>query len=109
MANQLPDQVLKSLALMGANLRQARLRRKETQEQFAQKIGISRQSYNEMEKGISTMSIGNYAMALWVIGMSDDLAEIAHPDRDTQGKVLEYENNPERIRPSRRDLDQYNF
>jgi DNA-binding XRE family transcriptional regulator len=104
-----PETVLKSLSMMGENLQVARKRRKESQEQFAQRMGVSRKTLIEMERGSPLVAMGTYAMALWTIGMSEDLSEVAHPDRDIQGKVAEREANPQRVRPERPGNERYNF
>ena len=104
-----PEDVLKSLHTMGYNLQVARKRRKESQEQFAQRIGVSRKTLIEMEHGSPLVAVGTYAMALWTIGMSEDLAVVAHPDRDIQGKVAERESSPQRVRAGQHDTERYNF
>jgi transcriptional regulator with XRE-family HTH domain len=97
------------LKLFGENLQTARKRRGETLEQFAKRIGITRQTLAEMERGAAGVAIGSYAMALWVIGMTDDLAQAGHPDRDIQGKVAEREGMPQRVRERSSDRGRYEF
>lgn len=109
MDNKLPAEVEERLSLLGENLKLARRRRRETQTDFAKRIGVTRQTLAEMERGSPLTTIGNYAMALWVIGMSEDLAQIAHPDRDIQGKVAEREMDPMRVRGEAPDTERYKF
>ena len=53
----------KVLQILGNRLRDLRLGRDETQEVFAARIGISRQSYNKMENGAPTTPIGHWLIA----------------------------------------------
>jgi transcriptional regulator with XRE-family HTH domain len=49
-------------------LKQARLARNESQEVFASRIGLSRQSYAKMEKGSATIAIGYWLIASDLLG-----------------------------------------
>lgn len=53
----------KVLQQLGERLREARLQRNESQEVFAARIGISRQSYNKMENGAPATPIGHWLTA----------------------------------------------
>ena len=53
---------------LGKRLKQARLLRNESQELFAQRLGITRQSYSKMEKGSPRTPIGNWLMASSILG-----------------------------------------
>lgn len=103
------EEIARSLTSLGSNLKIARVRRQETQEQFAKRIGTTRQRVAEMENGSPNVTMSNYAKALWAIGMAEDLSEVAHPDRDIQGKVSERENDPQRVTSERRNTERYNF
>ncbi len=59
------EAILKQLA---KRLKEARLSRNESQELFAQRLGISRQSYSKMEKGSPQTLIGNWLAASSVLG-----------------------------------------
>lgn len=52
-----------TLSNLGNRLREARLARNESQETFAARIGLSRQSYSKMEKGSPTIAIGHWLAA----------------------------------------------
>jgi len=51
------------LLAMGSRLKEARLARNESQEVFAQRIGLSRQTYSKMEQGAATVPIGHWLNA----------------------------------------------
>jgi transcriptional regulator with XRE-family HTH domain len=68
------------LTQMGAQIRAARLRRRLTSVQVAERAGISRQTLYAIEKGASTVSLGNYAHTLLVLGLEKDLLQLAADD-----------------------------
>jgi transcriptional regulator with XRE-family HTH domain len=70
----------KILSELGENIRLARLRRKLSTEQVAERAGISRPTLYEIERGKSTVSIGNYAQVLSVLGLENDLVNVAKDD-----------------------------
>jgi len=59
------DSLLKQL---GERLKEARLSRNESQELFAQRLGITRQSYSKMERGSPQAPIGNWLAASNILG-----------------------------------------
>ncbi len=65
---------------MGENIKLARLRRKLTAEQIAERAGISRSTLWQAEKGLSSVSLGTYAQILFVLGLEKDLQLIAKDD-----------------------------
>lgn len=60
------------LKQLGQRLKAARLARNESQELFAQRLGLTRQSYSQMEKGSPQTMIGNWVTASSVLGRLDD-------------------------------------
>lgn len=56
------------LKQLGLRLKKARLARNESQELFAQRLGITRQSYSKMEKGAPETPIGNWLAACSILG-----------------------------------------
>ena len=48
------------------------------------------------------MAVGSYATILFVMGMTDRLADLADPKNDAVGLQLEEEHLPQRIRRSRK-------
>jgi DNA-binding XRE family transcriptional regulator len=96
-----PAAVQATLARLGQNIRIARLRRRLTQEALARHIGISRFVVADLEKGKPTTGIAAYMGALWVLGLLDDMAAIADPDGDEEGKILERARSPKTARSRR--------
>lgn len=60
------------LKQLGQRLKEARLSRNESQELFAQRLGITRQSYSRMEKGSPQTLIGNWLAASSLLGRLDE-------------------------------------
>ena len=75
----LPKQ-LKIMTTLGENIKLARLRRKLTAEQVAERAGISRRTLVSIEKGSPGVAMGNYLQVLFVLGLADDFLKIASDD-----------------------------
>ena len=94
--------VLRALHKLGADIRDARRRRRIPVAIFAERASISRTTLNRIENGDPSASLGNYATVLFALGMTGRLADVADPRQDTVGLELEEEHLPQRIRLSRR-------
>jgi len=95
---KLPLPVRRALRKLGGDIRDARLRRRIPTKIMAERASISRTTLNKVEKGEPGVSLGIYATVLFVLGMSNRLAELADMKTDTVGLELEEENLPQRIR-----------
>lgn len=73
------DSLLKQL---GERLKEARLSRNESQELFAQRLGITRQSYSKMEKGAPQTPIGNWLAASSILGRLDGWKDVLAAKED---------------------------
>ena len=78
----LPPEVAGALLTLGERLALARLRRRESQKQWAARLGVSVPTLIRMERGDPSVRMGVYATALWLAGMSGELAELADPAKD---------------------------
>lgn len=99
-----PAAVEDILKRLGRNLRIARLRRKLSRGELAERVGISRYVLADIEKGKPTTAIAAYLGALWVLGSLRDMREVADPDRDEEGKILERARSP-KTAPKRKTID----
>lgn len=70
----------KLLTQVGENLKLARLRRRLSAQQVAERAGITRTTLWQVEKGAPHVSMGTYAQVLLVLGMEKDLLELATDD-----------------------------
>lgn len=68
----------------------------------AERASISKPTLIRIERGSSSVAVGNYARVLFVMGMIDRLADLADARSDLVGLQLEEENLPKRIRMTRR-------
>ena len=99
-----PAAVEEALIRLGRNIRTARLRRRLTREDLAGRIGVSRQVLAQIEKGKPTTAVAAYLGALWALGLLKQLRDVADPDRDAEGKILERARSP-KTAPKRRKID----
>ena len=94
----LPIPVRRALRKLGTDIRDARRRRRIPTAVMAERALISRMTLNKVEKGDPGVSLGIYATVLFVLGMTDRLAELADARHDAVGLSLEEERLPQRIR-----------
>lgn len=83
MSNKSPVLLPKTKKIMdelGENLKLARLRRKLSSQQVAERAGISRSTLISIEKGYEGVSIGYYLSVLNVLGLEKDFLLIAQDD-----------------------------
>lgn len=83
-----PYQVEQTLKTLGGNLRTARLRRNLSIEDVAAKIGVGRHVVANAEKGKPSTGIAIYVGLLWAYGLTGQLAIVADPDTDEEGRLL---------------------
>jgi len=69
------------MATLGENIKLARLRRKLSAELVAERAGISRRTLVSVEKGLPSVAMGIYMQVLFVLGLSDDILDIARDDK----------------------------
>jgi transcriptional regulator with XRE-family HTH domain len=70
----------KILEEFGENIRLARLRRKFSTAQVAERANISRPTLTAIEKGFESVGIGMYLQVLIVLGLEKDLLLLAKDD-----------------------------
>ena len=68
------------LSGMGENIKLARLRRKLSSEQVAERANISRPTLSAIERGTPTVSIGSYLLVFQVLGLEKDFILLAKDD-----------------------------
>ena len=71
------DKIIKEF---GENIKLARLRRKLSTKQVAERAGISRRTLYDIERGKPGVSLGNYAQVLFVLGLANDLLNVSKDD-----------------------------
>jgi len=78
----LPPAVETALRKLGTDLATARQRRRQPLKAWAQRLQVSVPTLLRMEKGDARVSMAVYATALWLVGRSQALAELAAPEHD---------------------------
>jgi hypothetical protein len=78
----MPPVAAQALEALGENLAIARTRRRESQRVWAKRLGVSIPTLIRMERGDPGVGAGIYVTALWLIGRSGALADLAAPASD---------------------------
>lgn len=78
--SQILPSTAKVLSGLGENIKIARLRRKLSAAQVAERANISRPTLLAIEKGMSGVAIGSYAQVLFVLQLEKDLLKVAADD-----------------------------
>jgi len=98
LAPSIPLPVSRALRKLGADIRDARLRRRIPTATMAERASISRTTLGKVEKGDPGVQLGIYATILFVLGLTHRIAELADSRQDKTGLELEEERLPKRIR-----------
>lgn len=83
-----PYEVEAALKRLGSDLRTARLRRKITLAEAAERLGVGREVVADAERGKPSTSIAVYAALLWSYGLVERMASLASPTSDDEGLRL---------------------
>ena len=94
----LPIQSQEALTQIGQNIKEARLKRRISTVLMAQKTGLTRVTIGRIEKGNPNVSIGAYALVIFMLGLTDKLKTLLDPFQDKEGINLERQRYPQRIR-----------
>lgn len=103
----LPAPAAKAVETLSRDIATARTRRRIPQRLMAERMMVSLDTVQRLERGDSGVSIGIVATALWALGLVDRLATLASPDRDSVGQTEELKRLPRRVRAPapKADLD----
>jgi len=94
----MPNRLQRSLAKLGSDIGAARRKRSITVDMMTERVGVAKSTYLKVEKGDPTVSMGVYAMSLFVLGFPDALSTIADASRDDTGLLLDNDRLPKRVR-----------
>jgi len=100
----IPYPVEQAIKKVGNNLRIARLRRKQTIEEVAEKIGTGARAIRAAESGKASTGVAVYAALLWAYDLLQPFGDLADPHTDEKGLALSGNGKAVRARKSR-DLD----
>ena len=77
-----PQAVLQQIELLAQNIVIARKRRKETQAQWAQRLGVSQPTMARIERGDPSVAMASYVMCMWLVNQAHGLADLIAPQND---------------------------
>jgi transcriptional regulator with XRE-family HTH domain len=100
-----PFAVEQALDTLGAHLKIARLRRRLTIAEVAERIGTGTRAVRDAESGKPTTAIAVSIALLWAYGLLEDMQEVASPLRDSEGLRFAALREPQRARIRRMDMD----
>jgi transcriptional regulator with XRE-family HTH domain len=89
--------VRRSLVKLGADLSVARRQRRLTVAMMCERVGVSKATWQKMEKGDPTVSLGAYAQAFFVLGIGTPLDELLDQRNDELGLLASAERVPKRV------------
>ena len=95
----LPSKLRRALAKLGADIAIARRKRNLTIMMMAERIGAAKSTYLRIEKGEPTVSMGLYAMTLFVLGFGEAVGDLVDARHDDIGLLLDADRLPKRVRP----------
>jgi transcriptional regulator with XRE-family HTH domain len=97
----IPVSVGTGLKRLGADLKNARLRRRLKMVTIAERAGISRETLAKIQKGDPGVSMGNYASVIFALGLGTKWMNLADIANDKMGQALDEERIPRRAREAR--------
>jgi DNA-binding XRE family transcriptional regulator len=97
----LPPPVRRSLTKLGSDIATARRKRNLTAVMMAERVGAAKTTYLKVEKGDPSVSMGIYAMALYVLGFGEAIGDVVDPRGDDVGLLLDVDRLPKRVRPKK--------
>lgn len=77
-----PQAVICQIEQLAHNIVTARKRRKETQAQWAQRLGVSQPTMARIERGDPAVAMASYVMCMWLVNQAHGLADLIAPQND---------------------------
>lgn len=81
MGTKLPRKLVQKMAIVGEQIKLARLRRNLSMAQVAERASCSEVTLNKVEKGLPTVSMGIYLRVLYALQLDDDILLLAKEDK----------------------------
>ncbi len=103
-----PAAVRRALRKLGADIHDARRRRRLPMAVVAERAFTSRSTLQRIEAGDTNVGIGIYAAALQALGLLDNLSQVADISQDSVGQALASADLPRHVhlrRPARSSSD----
>jgi hypothetical protein len=96
--DSIPTPVRQSLSKLGQDIANARRKRHLTIAMMTERMGVATNTYRRVEQGDPTVTMGAYAMALFVLGLGKTFGDLVDVRRDEIGLQLDEARLPKRIR-----------
>ena len=93
-----PSAVKLALERLGADVSEARRRRRLPMEVVASRALTTRQTVARIERGDPKVAMGTWASVLFALQIANRLGELAAPAGDREGLALEAARLPKRVR-----------
>ena len=87
-----------ALVKLGQDINSARRRRRISKAMMAERAGIAVNTLTKIESGNPGTSMAAWASVIFVLGLTENLRNLADPSRDATGLMLDEERLPKRIR-----------
>jgi transcriptional regulator with XRE-family HTH domain len=94
----MPPKLLKALKKLGSDISIARRKRHLSMDMMCERAGVSKQTYQRMERGDPSVSLGVLAMTLFALGEEHRLQKLLDVATDDVGLLNDISNLPTRIR-----------
>lgn len=101
-----PANVKLALERLGADVSEARRRRRLPMEVVASRALTTRQTVARIERGDPKVAMGTWASVLFALQLASRLGELAAPQADREGLALEAARLPKRVRVPKQDRGQ---
>jgi transcriptional regulator with XRE-family HTH domain len=98
-----------AIKVLGDHIQTARKRRGWTLEEMAGSMLVTRKTLSRLESGDPAVGLSILAAALHVLGIVEDLRNIAAPGNDTIGIFYEKQRLPQRVRKKQVPADELDF
>jgi len=98
-----------AIGMLGSNIRIARKRRGWTLDEMAGSMLVTRKTLARLEAGDPSVGLSVLGAALHLLGMVNDLSNVAAPDKDAVGSFSEKQRLPQRVRKKQANKDELDF
>ncbi len=95
----LPRAARQALIKLGGDIAVARKKRRISTVSMAERAFISRGTLSKLEKGDPSVSMGIYATVLSILGLIEELGQVADRSSDTLGLDIEEDRLPKKVQP----------
>jgi transcriptional regulator with XRE-family HTH domain len=96
--NAVPYSVQRELNKLGDDIRKARIRRKLTMKELAERAFISENTLASVQKGKASVAMGIYARVLALLGITGGIGMLADLSTDPISRDIEAASLPKRVR-----------